>query len=221
VVRLHLMRNTVQLVSARDGLDWRALFYPLHATEFRRTFAAVAREWTATRCSDRQSGCWRSRVNRALSSNPIPVLRKRAVVGVGQRRTDQLDPLQQVGVGHPPGHVHATPPSRPHRSSAQEGGRACSGATACQSWPPLGKPSANASRPASRRPPSPRVIPPEYGPDPIRRPGRNTSPHRPTARPTLHPRCVAVPNRLRSEPRANGEASSVYGKRWAGRAIVC
>jgi hypothetical protein len=34
VVRLHLMRNTVHLVSARDCLDWRALFYPLHAAEF-------------------------------------------------------------------------------------------------------------------------------------------------------------------------------------------
>ncbi len=34
VVRLHLMRNTVHLVSARDCLDWRGLFYPLHAAEF-------------------------------------------------------------------------------------------------------------------------------------------------------------------------------------------
>jgi Winged helix DNA-binding domain len=34
VVRLHLMRNTVHLVSVRDCLDWRALFYPLHAAEF-------------------------------------------------------------------------------------------------------------------------------------------------------------------------------------------
>jgi hypothetical protein len=34
VVRLHLMRNTIHLVSARDCLDWRALFYPLHAAEF-------------------------------------------------------------------------------------------------------------------------------------------------------------------------------------------
>jgi hypothetical protein len=33
-VRLHLMRNTVHLVSARDCLDWRALFYPLHAAQF-------------------------------------------------------------------------------------------------------------------------------------------------------------------------------------------
>jgi Winged helix DNA-binding domain len=33
-VRLHLMRNTVHLVSARDCLDWRALFYPLHAADF-------------------------------------------------------------------------------------------------------------------------------------------------------------------------------------------
>jgi hypothetical protein len=31
VVRLHLMGNTVHLVSVRDCLDWRALFYPLHA----------------------------------------------------------------------------------------------------------------------------------------------------------------------------------------------
>jgi DNA glycosylase AlkZ-like len=38
VVRLHLMRNTVHLVSARDGLDWAALFHPLHAAEFRAHF---------------------------------------------------------------------------------------------------------------------------------------------------------------------------------------
>jgi len=31
----------------------------------------------------------------------------------------------------------------------------------------------------------------------------------PTATPTLHPRCIAVLKRLRIEPRANGEASSV------------
>jgi hypothetical protein len=38
VVRLHLMRNTVHLVSVRDCLDWRALFYPLHAAEFSAHF---------------------------------------------------------------------------------------------------------------------------------------------------------------------------------------
>jgi hypothetical protein len=38
VVRLHLMRNTVHLVSASDCLDWRALFYPLHAAEFSAHF---------------------------------------------------------------------------------------------------------------------------------------------------------------------------------------
>jgi hypothetical protein len=38
VVRLHLMRNTVRLVSARDCLDWRALFTPLYAAEFRAHF---------------------------------------------------------------------------------------------------------------------------------------------------------------------------------------
>lgn len=38
VVRLHLMRNTVHLVSARDCLDWRRLFSPLHAAEFRAHF---------------------------------------------------------------------------------------------------------------------------------------------------------------------------------------
>jgi hypothetical protein len=38
VVRLHMMRNTVHLVSARDCLDWRALFYPLHAAEFSAHF---------------------------------------------------------------------------------------------------------------------------------------------------------------------------------------
>jgi hypothetical protein len=38
VVRLHLMRNTVHLVSARDCLDWRALFYPLHTARFNTHF---------------------------------------------------------------------------------------------------------------------------------------------------------------------------------------
>lgn len=38
VVRLHLMRNTVHLVSASDALNWRTLFYPLHATEFSAHF---------------------------------------------------------------------------------------------------------------------------------------------------------------------------------------
>jgi hypothetical protein len=38
VVRLNLMRNTVHLVSARDGLGWRPLFDPLHAAEFRAHF---------------------------------------------------------------------------------------------------------------------------------------------------------------------------------------
>jgi Winged helix DNA-binding domain len=38
VVRLHLMRTTVHLVSARDCLDWRALFRPLHAADFSAHF---------------------------------------------------------------------------------------------------------------------------------------------------------------------------------------
>jgi Winged helix DNA-binding domain len=38
VVRLNMMRNTMHLVSARDCLDWRALFYPLHAAEFSARF---------------------------------------------------------------------------------------------------------------------------------------------------------------------------------------
>src|SRR5437667_7813702 len=38
VVRLHLMRNTVHLVSAVDALDWRSLFYPVHAAAFRAHF---------------------------------------------------------------------------------------------------------------------------------------------------------------------------------------
>lgn len=38
VVRLHLMRNTVHLVSARDCLNWRALFHPLHAAAFNAHF---------------------------------------------------------------------------------------------------------------------------------------------------------------------------------------
>jgi hypothetical protein len=52
VVRLHLMRNTVHLVSARDCLDWRALFYPLHAAkfsaQFRRGMAGVDRDTLLT-----------------------------------------------------------------------------------------------------------------------------------------------------------------------------
>jgi len=38
VVRMHLMRNTVHLVSARDSLGWRGLFSPLHAAEFGARF---------------------------------------------------------------------------------------------------------------------------------------------------------------------------------------
>jgi len=38
VVRLHLMRNTVHLVSARDCLDWRTLFCQLHAADFTAHF---------------------------------------------------------------------------------------------------------------------------------------------------------------------------------------
>jgi hypothetical protein len=38
VVRLHLMRNTVHLASARDALGWRPLFSPLHAAEYRGHF---------------------------------------------------------------------------------------------------------------------------------------------------------------------------------------
>ena len=38
VVRLHLMRNTVHLVSARNALAWRALFAPQHAAQFRANF---------------------------------------------------------------------------------------------------------------------------------------------------------------------------------------
>ena len=34
VVRLHVMRNTVHLLSARDALDWRGLFSQLHAAHF-------------------------------------------------------------------------------------------------------------------------------------------------------------------------------------------
>jgi hypothetical protein len=38
VVRLHLMRNTVHLVSASDGLAWRPLFFPMHAADFTAHF---------------------------------------------------------------------------------------------------------------------------------------------------------------------------------------
>jgi hypothetical protein len=38
VVRLHLMRNTVHLVSARDCLEWCALFQSLRAAQFRAHF---------------------------------------------------------------------------------------------------------------------------------------------------------------------------------------
>jgi hypothetical protein len=38
VVRSHLMRNTVHLVSARDCLDWRGLFSALHAADYRAHF---------------------------------------------------------------------------------------------------------------------------------------------------------------------------------------
>ncbi|HJP80670.1 MAG TPA: winged helix DNA-binding domain-containing protein [Pseudonocardiaceae bacterium] len=38
VIRSHLMRNTVHLVSARDCLGWRGLFAPLHAAEYSAHF---------------------------------------------------------------------------------------------------------------------------------------------------------------------------------------
>jgi hypothetical protein len=38
VVRLHLMRSTVHLVSARDALGWRGLFDPLHISRFSADF---------------------------------------------------------------------------------------------------------------------------------------------------------------------------------------
>ena len=41
VVRLHLMRNTVHLVSARDCLDWRGLFSPLLDAHFRYRVTGV------------------------------------------------------------------------------------------------------------------------------------------------------------------------------------
>lgn len=41
VVRLHLMRNTVHLVSARDSLQWHTLFSPLHAARFSGHFGSA------------------------------------------------------------------------------------------------------------------------------------------------------------------------------------
>ncbi len=41
VVRAHLMRNTLHLVSARDCLGWRPLFEAQHAAEFRAHFGGV------------------------------------------------------------------------------------------------------------------------------------------------------------------------------------
>lgn len=38
LVRLHLMRHTVHLASARDALSWRALFAPQHAAQFSANF---------------------------------------------------------------------------------------------------------------------------------------------------------------------------------------
>jgi hypothetical protein len=61
VIRLHLMRNTVHLVSAR-ATAWAGARCSIRCTppSSVRTFAAVPREWTGTRCSGRRSGCWRS-----------------------------------------------------------------------------------------------------------------------------------------------------------------
>jgi hypothetical protein len=41
VVRIHLMRNTVHLVSARDCLDWSALFHELRAAHFHAHFGGM------------------------------------------------------------------------------------------------------------------------------------------------------------------------------------
>jgi Winged helix DNA-binding domain len=55
VVRLHLMRDTVHLVSARDCLDWRALFEPLRASHF-TTYSRGGADGVDRRALLRQAG---------------------------------------------------------------------------------------------------------------------------------------------------------------------
>jgi hypothetical protein len=43
VIRLHMMRNTVHLVSARDCLGWRGLYSALHTAAFRAHFGDATR----------------------------------------------------------------------------------------------------------------------------------------------------------------------------------
>ena len=114
--------------------------------------ATFAGDTTATTPSTtRPSG---PRARSAGHSRPCRTAARAQRGRLGRRRTDQLDPLRQVGAGHPPGTAHASS-RRPHRSSAQQCDRACSGARACQSCSrsapvPVGGP-CHSGRSAARR----------------------------------------------------------------------
>ena len=69
MVRLHLMRNTMHLVSARDCLDWRALFHRLHAAELRGALPPRRpRASTGRRCSGTPDSCSTARPRTGRSS---------------------------------------------------------------------------------------------------------------------------------------------------------
>jgi len=68
VVRLHLMRNTVHLVSARDCLDWRPCSRRCTPLSSARASASVSREWTGTPCSGTPGSYWKSSRAPARSS---------------------------------------------------------------------------------------------------------------------------------------------------------
>jgi hypothetical protein len=95
----------------------------------------------------------------------IQVLLEPSAVSVRQRRTDQLDPLGQVGAGRPLGHAHATLLTGQTGRPLSLADKSLLGATlACQAWPPLGKPNANRQPRGKQTASPPTVIPPEYGP---------------------------------------------------------
>jgi hypothetical protein len=133
----------------------------------------------------------------------VQVLVEPGPVGVRQGGTDRLNPLDSSGpTARSAPLTPWLPASRPlFRSGVGQSllGRAC-----MPSSPPLGRPSSSDWSYRKQTAASPTVIPPESWPNTIQHwmTGR-------TARPMLHPRCIAVLDDYGVERKANGEASSV------------